>query len=62
MIRLNSTDYFIEYNIMLRKYSKNTKQEKLYSEMYQNQLYDYVIQQNNKYSKLNNRRMTIKEA
>lgn len=47
---------------MLRKYSKNTKQEKLYSEMYQNQLYDYVIQQNNKYSKLNNRRMTIKEA
>ena len=47
---------------MLRKYSKNTKQEKLYSEMYQNQLYDYVIQQNNKYSNLNNRRMTIKEA
>ena len=28
---------------MLRKYDKNTPQEKLYSDMYSNQVYDYVI-------------------
>ena len=47
---------------MLRKYDKNTPQEKLYSDMYSNQVYDYVIKQKEKYSKMNNMKMKINDV
>ena len=47
---------------MLRTYEKNTPQEIFYSEMYNNQTYDYVIKQNKKYSSLNNVKMKINDA
>jgi len=47
---------------MLRSYEKDTPQEKFYSEMYSNQLYDYVVQQNKKYSNLKNNKLSMNHA
>ena len=47
---------------MLRSYEKDTPQEKFYSEMYSNQFYDYVIQQNKKYSNLENVKLSMNHA
>ena len=47
---------------MLRSYEKGSPQEKFYSEMYSNQLYDYVIQQNKKYSNLKNNKLSMNHA
>ena len=47
---------------MLRVYKENTQQDKLYHDMYKNQLYDFVILQNKKYSELNNVKMSVHKA
>ena len=47
---------------MLRVYKENTRQEKLYHDMYKNQTYDYAILQTKKYSELNNTKMSMYEA
>ena len=47
---------------MLRSYKKGSPQEKFYSEMYSNQLYDYVVQQNKKYSDLSNIKLSMVNA
>ena len=47
---------------MLRSYEKGSPQEKFYSEMYSNQLYGYVVQQNKKYSDLNNIKLSRKNV
>ena len=46
---------------MLRKFKEDTKQERLYYDMYKNQTYDYVINKNKKYSILNNAKLSINE-
>ena len=48
--------------MLLRSYKQNSPQEKFYSEMYRNQFYDYVIQQNKKYSKLDNVKLSMNHA
>ena len=46
----------------LRKYEENTPQYFLYKEMHENQNLDYVVKKKQQYSKLNNKKMTIKEV
>ena len=47
---------------MLRSYEKGSPQEKFYAELYSNQFYGYVIQQNKKYSDLNNIKLSMVNA
>ena len=47
---------------MLRRFKEDTKQEKLYYDMYKNQTYNYVINKNKKYSELNNSKMSIHQV
>ena len=46
----------------LRNYEINTPQYFFYKEMHKNQTLDYVIMMKDKYSKLNNKKMSIKKA
>ena len=47
---------------VLRKYEENTKQSEFYKEMYKNQDLDYVLKMKQKYSKLDNVKMTMNKA
>ena len=46
----------------LRTYEEDTKQCNLYKEMYKNQTLDFVLSMKQKYSKLDNVKMTMNKA
>ena len=54
--------YIIYIMSTLRKYEENTKQSELYKEMYENQDLDFVLKMKQKYSKLDNVKITMNKA
>ena len=48
--------------MLLRKYELGTKQSEFYKEMYKHQTLDFVLSMKQKYSKLDNVKMTMNKA